>query len=159
MVGSFAAYSEYPLLGIMQTYPQLVDFDPGTYEYFVEQYNLCGYNLTLQYPAPAPYPPLRGRETDGAAKWRRKLEERGMLSDRYLNGLLAIHKLLATKGTVKIGDTILTKRQQFDTPHLTPIGKINTYWGCGVKYQLIIHASTTLMPWSKSTSATFYRSY
>ena len=144
----------------MQSYPQLIDFDPGTYEYFVEQYNLCGYNMTLQYPAPAPYPPMRSRDTHTAfIQCKRSEEQNELLSPRYLNGLLAIHKLLSAKRAVKIGDTLITKRQQFVTPHLTPIGKINSYWGCNIALQLMIHATTTLMPWSKYLSTTLYTLY
>lgn len=50
---------EYSALAVLQTYPQLINFDTSTYEYFVDQYNLCGYNLTLSYPSEKSYPSLR----------------------------------------------------------------------------------------------------
>ncbi|KAK0467098.1 Alpha/Beta hydrolase protein [Desarmillaria tabescens] len=39
-----------PALDTIQTYPQLIGYDPEVYEYFEEQSNLCGYDVNLTYP-------------------------------------------------------------------------------------------------------------
>lgn len=153
-VGSIGTYTQYPSLGIMQTYPQLVDFDPGTYEYFVEQYNLCGYNMTLQYPASSPYPPMRNPYTTTAQCKRSTGWETGISSYRLLNGFLAVHEHLSRRNTVMIGGTRLTRRQGSQLPHLVPIGRINPEWECEIMQQLIIHATTTLSPWKEHLNIT-----
>ncbi|KIY69108.1 alpha/beta-hydrolase [Cylindrobasidium torrendii FP15055 ss-10] len=39
-----------PVLTSIKTYPQLIGYDQGVYNYFEEQSNLCGYNVSLTYP-------------------------------------------------------------------------------------------------------------
>ncbi|KAK0488998.1 Alpha/Beta hydrolase protein [Armillaria novae-zelandiae] len=39
-----------PALDTIQTYPQLIGYDPEVYKYFEEQSKLCGYDVNLTYP-------------------------------------------------------------------------------------------------------------
>ncbi|KAI0954566.1 hypothetical protein AcW1_006420 [Taiwanofungus camphoratus] len=49
-VGSAATFEYLPTTTIIQTYPQLIGYDPAVFEWFREQEHLCGYDLNLTYP-------------------------------------------------------------------------------------------------------------
>ncbi|KAJ7840852.1 alpha/beta-hydrolase [Mycena olivaceomarginata] len=57
-LGSFAAFEELPTLTTIETYPQLINYDPEVYEYFKTQEHLCGYDLNLTYPQNGHFPTL-----------------------------------------------------------------------------------------------------
>ncbi|EAU90532.2 hypothetical protein CC1G_00916 [Coprinopsis cinerea okayama7 len=39
-----------PTLSVVETFPQLIGYDPEVYLYLKEQHELCGYNIELHYP-------------------------------------------------------------------------------------------------------------
>ncbi|GJJ10947.1 hypothetical protein Clacol_005176 [Clathrus columnatus] len=44
----------------IETYPQLINYDPEVYSYFREQQHLCGYDINISYPQKGgPFPTLR----------------------------------------------------------------------------------------------------
>ncbi|KAF7378053.1 Carboxypeptidase [Mycena sanguinolenta] len=49
-LGSLAAFEELPTLTIIETYPQLINYDPDVYAYFKTQEHLCGYDLNFTCP-------------------------------------------------------------------------------------------------------------
>ncbi|KAF7329447.1 Carboxypeptidase [Mycena kentingensis (nom. inval.)] len=58
-MASKAVYNELSTTYILQTYPQLIDYDPEVFKYFQHQEELCGYNLTLTYPQNELFPTLK----------------------------------------------------------------------------------------------------
>ncbi|KAJ7698953.1 Alpha/Beta hydrolase protein [Mycena rosella] len=51
--GSIAAdvvFELMPSLSVIETFPQLIGYDPEVYTYFKEQEHLCGYDINLTYP-------------------------------------------------------------------------------------------------------------
>ncbi|KIM27100.1 hypothetical protein M408DRAFT_24847 [Serendipita vermifera MAFF 305830] len=163
--GNRGAFVEYSTIQIMQTYPQLFGFDTNVYEYFVEQYNLCGYNLTLSYPSPSPYPTLRASAflsndpdddgdddeedldaatSDSGDSFKRvkrllamyDLEPRGIMDRRHLVG--QHHSL----------------RRRARPPPLSPTGVIDAKYQCHVLENLQDYAENYTVPW---TSAGFDR--
>ncbi|KAF7368766.1 Carboxypeptidase [Mycena venus] len=57
-LGSRAVHVELPTLTTIETYPQLINYDPEVYEYFKTQEHLCGYDLNLTYPQNGHFPTL-----------------------------------------------------------------------------------------------------
>ncbi|KAI8996603.1 alpha/beta-hydrolase [Trametes punicea] len=49
-VGSEATCELLPTVTTLQTYPQLIGYDPEVFEWFREQEHLCGFDLNLTYP-------------------------------------------------------------------------------------------------------------
>jgi carboxypeptidase D len=37
-------------MSVIETFPQLIGYDPDVYNYFAEQTHLCGFDLNLTYP-------------------------------------------------------------------------------------------------------------
>ncbi|KIJ35084.1 hypothetical protein M422DRAFT_233049 [Sphaerobolus stellatus SS14] len=59
--------SGVPTMQVIETYPQLIDYDPDVYNYFKEQTHLCGYDLNASYPMTSHFPSLRPAFDDSTA--------------------------------------------------------------------------------------------
>ncbi|KAF7350011.1 Carboxypeptidase [Mycena venus] len=57
-LGSNAVFEELPTISTIETYPQLINYDPEVYEYFKTQEHLYGYDLNLTYPQNRHFPTL-----------------------------------------------------------------------------------------------------
>ncbi|KAJ6555139.1 alpha/beta-hydrolase [Mycena vulgaris] len=55
-LASPGVFEELPTLTTIETYPQLINFDPEVYKYFKTQEHLCGYDLNLTYPQNGHFP-------------------------------------------------------------------------------------------------------
>ncbi|KAG8864445.1 hypothetical protein FRC20_010191 [Serendipita sp. 405] len=162
-IGNYGAFTEYSTLSVLQSYPQLIGFEPSVYEYFVEQYNLCGYNLTLEYPASNPYPRLRdpymdpgvtskaesnGEETPPMANSRwRGLDALAMIQDT-----VELYKIPHEKRSEEIsfnGKRFVKRQQTSPGSVLAPIGTIDSYYGCFLMEQLWDYATNYTAPWRR----------
>ncbi|KAJ7240373.1 Alpha/Beta hydrolase protein [Mycena haematopus] len=69
-LGSLAAFEELPTITTIETYPQLINYDPDVYAYFKTQEHLCGYDLNFTYPQnghfPTPVNPVASRVPSSA---------------------------------------------------------------------------------------------
>ena len=129
---------------ILDTFPQLINFDPRIYEYFAEQFTLCGFNLTFSYPEThGRFPPL-GFKGNGIS--RLHVNKQGSKKLKELVSLLADteqqgydHRRLA-----------LEKRQgeMYTVPALT--GKINRWYGCWLVEEVLDFAHNYTVPWRTS---------
>jgi len=152
-IGNYGAYVEYPTVGIMQTFPQLFGFDTSVYEYYVEQYNLCGYNLTLSYPSPLDYPTLR--------HWGELRQNLSMYAPKTLDTMSRIKRLVnlykmkdedAVDGVLLSDGKKFVKRQDVGPvtpPGLSPTGVIDPWYGCYVVENLEGYAMNYTVPWGK----------
>ncbi|OBZ72405.1 putative serine carboxypeptidase CPVL [Grifola frondosa] len=57
-LGSLAVVEELPVLNVIETYPQLINYDQDVFNYFKEQEHLCGLDLVLKYPQNGHFPTL-----------------------------------------------------------------------------------------------------
>ncbi|KAJ3890728.1 alpha beta-hydrolase [Lentinula edodes] len=57
-VGSGPEFQDLPAVTVIETYPQLINYDPEVFEYFEEQSHLCGYDVNLTYPQNGTIPTL-----------------------------------------------------------------------------------------------------
>ncbi|GJE99868.1 serine carboxypeptidase [Phanerochaete sordida] len=48
--GSNAEFKVMPTLSLLQTYPQIIGYDTGVYDYFKQQSHLCGLDINISYP-------------------------------------------------------------------------------------------------------------
>ncbi|KAL0948433.1 hypothetical protein HGRIS_011011 [Hohenbuehelia grisea] len=49
-IGPIALYEEASTVQTLQTYPQIINFDPDVFNFFRTQEHLCGYDVNLTYP-------------------------------------------------------------------------------------------------------------
>ncbi|KAG9311810.1 Alpha/Beta hydrolase protein [Chiua virens] len=74
-------FAESTVISVLETYPQVIGYDTEVFEYFKRQSELCGYNLTLRYPQPEPFPtlnaPIYSHAFNGSvSKYLERLERR-----------------------------------------------------------------------------------
>jgi hypothetical protein len=175
VIGNYGAFVEYSALNILHSYPQLIGFDTSVYEYYVEQYNFCGYNVSLKYPAPEPYPPLRDptasmhgimctkeESRESESDRRRDITQTSATSlgrqlyDRDIHNQLTtlIHRYnLASEAGLIPGDS-KWKRQTDDETHPFihgPIGRLNETSGCFLVEDILRNAAEYFVPWSRFT--------
>ncbi|PVF93037.1 alpha/beta-hydrolase [Serendipita vermifera] len=152
-LGNFGAFGEYSALNILHSYPQLIGFNTNVYEYFVEQYNLCGYNVSLKYPALEPYPVLRDpTKSPNITSCRRSHD---MDIHNRLRIILRDYELAERAGLVG-GDT-KWKRQSADesNPRANgPIGRLDETWGCAIVQEILAYAVNESVPWSECITST-----
>ncbi|KAJ3721074.1 alpha beta-hydrolase [Lentinula raphanica] len=58
-VGSGPEFQDLPAVTVIETYPQLINYDPEVFKYFEEQSHLCGYDVNLTYPQNGTIPTLK----------------------------------------------------------------------------------------------------
>ncbi|KAI0664279.1 alpha/beta-hydrolase [Cubamyces menziesii] len=58
-IGSEVVFELLPTVTTLETYPQLIGYDPEVFEWFREQEHLCGYDLNLTYPQDGHFPDLQ----------------------------------------------------------------------------------------------------
>lgn len=146
-IGNYGAFVEYSALSVLQTYPQLIGFSTSAYEYFVDQFNLCGYNLTLQYPAPSDYPTLRVPATDftNSGFYSKNID-----AIARMKSTLSLYKLKeddAVNGEIEVNGRKLVKRQQVTPPPLAPTGVIDPWYKCFVMEHIEEYATNYTAPW------------
>ncbi|KAH9946531.1 alpha/beta-hydrolase [Amylocystis lapponica] len=146
-LGSGPTYELLPTPYTVETYPQLIGYDPEVFEWFREQTHLCGYDLNLTYPQDGPFPNLQNVEpTDqgqknafhlkksDSARSKRELLRRGR--ERY--------SAEESLGTLRKRD--LTGRSN---------GTIDSWYGCYTYDAMIDYALNYSYPWSEHDSNGF----
>ena len=132
----------------MQTYPQLIGFNSTAYEYYVNQWSLCHYNMTLHYPAQAAYP-IMGYPYQVSALAARDYEYK-------MHELRKLISLMSTSPELKevVHGGVLYRRQS-PAPIIISANSstVDPQYGCGVWASLISYA-TSLSPWGQSRTTT-----
>lgn len=142
-IGSTAPYEQFGIMTILDTFPQLINFDPKVYDYFAEQFTLCGFNLSFSYPETSGhFPPFKfqgnGNSRQQNKQASKKLKELVLLlSD-------------AEKRGYDLRKLALQKRQsaKYPVPGLT--GKINRWYGCWLVEEVLDFAHNYTIPWRAS---------
>ena len=130
-------------MAILDTFPQLINFDPKVYDYFAEQFTLCGYNLTFSYPETHGHFPPFGFQGNGNSLQRVKKASQKL---KELTLLLAD----AERQGHDLPKLALEKRQgnKYPVPALT--GKINSWYGCWLVEEVLDFAHNYTIPWRAS---------
>ncbi|KIL69347.1 hypothetical protein M378DRAFT_98802 [Amanita muscaria Koide BX008] len=58
-MASGVVFELVPALTVIETYPQLIGYDQDVFNYFKEQSQLCGFDITLSYPGRGIIPPVK----------------------------------------------------------------------------------------------------
>ncbi|KLO07454.1 alpha/beta-hydrolase [Schizopora paradoxa] len=143
-----ASFEDFPTLSIIETYPQLIDYDTDVYNYFKEQTHLCGYDVNLTYPqngiistVPPPQTGLASADKVEALTSRRPL-------------LRTIVKALAESTAVKRKrDPELDRRESRRREWKRDLsgranGTIDPNYGCFLSAELEDYALNFSIPWS-----------
>ena len=134
-MGGEGTYLHYPVPSILQTYPQLISFNSSVYEYYVNQWSKCRYNVALHYPATSLYPTL------GDPNYLRQAQAKYSLDDARSD----LRKLIKLASAGPGEDNILHEgriyRRQAATAPTLPMPQLNNtevdpFYGCYVWYSM-----------------------
>ncbi|KZT28980.1 alpha/beta-hydrolase [Neolentinus lepideus HHB14362 ss-1] len=146
---ALSVFEMLPMLSVIETYPQLISYDPEVYEFFKTQTHLCGYDLNLTYPETAPFPTIDthwGEIADTMAIADRK---RGRYSkSAFKNALAAKVKRQGQLLAVRDLETREERRQAWKRDLS---GRSNTtidpFYGCDLLDFVIDYALNYTFPW------------
>ncbi|EJF59037.1 alpha/beta-hydrolase [Dichomitus squalens LYAD-421 SS1] len=146
-VGSTLTFEYVPTLTTIETYPQLIGYDPEVFDYFREQQHLCGYDLNLTYPQNGHFPTLQVvNPTDPASP---------LITENFSNKRQFFRKTLTRLAveadTLRKRDGELVKRDL----SLRANGTIDSWYGCFIYDELIDYALNFSAPWSERETQGF----
>ncbi|KAG6374652.1 Alpha/Beta hydrolase protein [Boletus reticuloceps] len=150
VLGSIEEFLELPVITVLETYPQIIGYDPQVFEYFQEQSTLCGYNLTLQYPQPEHFPSLNApvpfSSSGLSIGYDAKLTKRQLMleiEDRLVTKLRAREGALLARGERRRARNTW-KRNLAGLPN----GTIDPYYECDLWDEMVDYAVNFTFPWS-----------
>ncbi|KAL5537214.1 hypothetical protein ACEPAF_1037 [Sanghuangporus sanghuang] len=167
-MGAEPEYEELPMLSVIETYPQLIGYDPEVYEYFREQAHLCGYDFNLTYPQTSKFPPVG--PTQQSTEQARALQLASRPPALIRKNLLAIARGVENPETGLVKrqappthqeveererrrrEWIKGKRSEKRKRDLTgrANGTIDPFYGCSLSSEVEDYALNFSMPWNLS---------
>ncbi|KAK7025021.1 carboxypeptidase [Favolaschia claudopus] len=130
-----------PTVSILETFPQLIGYDPEVYNYFKEQEHLCGFDVNLTYPQNGIIPTIgftNARDRDVPFLQKTKYAKRGLvseISERYAQ--------LEASDRHSIG----RQREKRDLS-LRANGTLDPWYGCALLPEFIDYALNYSAPWN-----------
>lgn len=153
-LGSLAVFEQLPTLSVLETYPQIINYDPDVFNYFKDQLHLCGYDLNLTYPSTSTLPTLKDPfDTIRSEQSGVLLEQRR----RYKAVLKSFLQTLnsAEEETVRRRHEMLSEAAaRRSSPHarrasnLPPLGVLNSTYGCFLWNEMVDYALRHSFPWT-----------
>ncbi|KAF7334471.1 Alpha/beta-hydrolase [Mycena venus] len=147
-LGSGTTFEMVPTITTIETYPQLIGYDPDVYNYFKTQEHLCGYDLNLTYPQNGHFPtltdPFFGSSIFGPPGGRRA---RGDLSFKALakhNGRLSGSQASSDFRKRQLAGREEWKRSLSNRPN----GTLDPWYGCLIYNELLDYAVNFTFPWT-----------
>ncbi|EPQ57234.1 alpha/beta-hydrolase [Gloeophyllum trabeum ATCC 11539] len=146
---SLSVFEMLPMLSVIETYPQLISYDPDVYDYFKTQTHLCGYDLNLSYPETAPFPtlPLQwGTIINGSVVMDRKRNK--FSKSAFKNGLATKIKQQGELLTARDLETREERRQSWKRDLLRRSNDtLDPYYGCDLLDHVIDYVLNYTFPW------------
>ncbi|PAV20228.1 alpha beta-hydrolase [Pyrrhoderma noxium] len=164
-MGAEPEYEELPMLSIIETYPQLISYDPEVYNYFKEQTHLCGYDINLTYPQNGKFAPVTdpfqfsGPRAQELASRKPRLLHRNLIAiaqgeTRPETGIVK-RNTLPTRHEIEDREnrrkawlhekkSIMEKRDLSGRAN----GSIDPWYGCFLSSELSDYALNFSMPWN-----------
>ncbi|KAF9461223.1 Alpha/Beta hydrolase protein [Collybia nuda] len=133
-----------PALSVIETYPQLIGYDPEVYNYFREQSQLCGFDIKLTYPQNGKIPPVplvSPTSRDISFLLQNGLTRQNFMSQlkyRYTTQRRTIAKR-AREENQREWKRGLSKREN---------GTIDPWYGCFLLDHFIDYAQNFTFPWN-----------
>ncbi|TDL15662.1 alpha/beta-hydrolase [Rickenella mellea] len=152
-IASGNVFEDLPALSVIETYPQLISYDPNVYNYFKEQTHLCGYDLNLTYPQNGIFPSLK--EVDPTERQRSiDLRARRSLNQKFF-------KSSALKAAQDPSHVVKRDLMIRDAHNLQNVAKrdlsgrangtIDPWYGCFLFPEMVDYATNFSFPWNTST--------
>lgn len=138
-----------PILTVIETYPQLIGYDPEVFAYFKEQEHLCGLDVNFTYPQNGIIPTINftygtvdGGERQNAHSLMQRLGSKSSSSSNLLATLKRradeLDVDLSKRGTVRHNFIKNSMRKRDLTGRSN--GTIDPYYGCDLFVEVVDYA-------------------
>ncbi|KAJ8474878.1 hypothetical protein ONZ45_g15798 [Pleurotus djamor] len=150
-IGPIAVYEEMSVVSVIETYPQIIDFDQDVYNYFREQTHLCGYDVNLTYPQNGLIPTLKNPFDEDAFDGGFDGPQVGR---QFRSSLLApvLQKLRSSPPALsrRLPHKVFQRKQAWKRD-LTgrPNGTLDPFYGCHIYSELLDYAMNFTFPWTQ----------
>lgn len=159
-IGGFPASQDSTVVSVIETYPQVVDYDTDVLNYFREQTNLCGFDLNLTYPQtsghfkalvyPLPTDPLSPLNPSTADLSSRRLYRSTSTRQMMKRSIVEYAKRttgtqLAKRGLEQKAKRLAWKRDL----SLRSNGTIDSWYACFLLDELYDYMVNFTLPWSQ----------
>ncbi|KAI0773268.1 Alpha/Beta hydrolase protein [Trametes elegans] len=150
-IPSGLVFSVLPTLTVIETYPQLIGYDPEVYDYFREQEHRCGYDLNLTYPQQGGHFPtlnhIHPTLRSGHAR-RDELSARSRSDETSARLRALIHSIERGELGRRDDGAPAVKRDL----SLRANGTVDPWYGCFLMDELVDYAVNYSQPWSVAHS-------
>ncbi|KAJ7202078.1 alpha/beta-hydrolase [Mycena pura] len=153
-MGAPAVFEELPTIITIETYPQLINYDPEVYNYFKTQEHLCGYDLNLTYPQSGHFPTLRDPFTtieEGASL----LVAADRSRNRNAKYKSAVAAFKASKAATNLNKRDLQSPEDLERRESwkrdiagRPNGTLDPFYGCFLFEEMWDYALNFTFPWA-----------
>ncbi|KAE9386515.1 hypothetical protein BT96DRAFT_981706 [Gymnopus androsaceus JB14] len=165
-IGGFALYEELSTVITLETYPEIIGFDPDVFQYFKEQYalafpcgslltghreHLCGYNVNLTYPQKGIIPTIIDPFSTTTSFSKSQLQPQPLPRKRSLScsalsaaGSLASRDLDAATVAEREQKRAVLKRNLTGRPN----GTLDPMYGCFLWEEMTDYAMNFTFPWT-----------
>jgi carboxypeptidase D len=139
---------------VIETFPQLIGYDPAVYQYFKAQHHLCGYDINLTYPQTGgTFPTLEvyfpnNAQTPMRERWLAR--QNVVTKSSFMSALKNQHAKLSEelgKREERKARAVEWKRDLTGRKN----GTIDTYYYCDLLDELADYAVNYTFPWSEFT--------
>ncbi|TFK46518.1 alpha/beta-hydrolase [Heliocybe sulcata] len=156
-LGSGEVFELLPTVTTLETYPQLIGYDPEVYQYFKQQEHLCGYDLNLTYPQNGHFPTLNfteGTIDNGFASSKgSRLNRQSLLTaiaDRYA---ASKSKKLSKRDREMRRELWKTEKRDLSG---RANGTLDPWYGCDLFTEMLEYAINFTYPWSAGKDVDIY---
>ncbi|KAE9402737.1 alpha/beta-hydrolase [Gymnopus androsaceus JB14] len=148
-IGGFALYEELSTVVTLETYPEIIGFDPDVFQYFKEQEHLCGYDVNLTYPQNGIIPTIIDPFSTAPSypeSLLQPLPKKRSLSRSVLSAARALSSrdLDATTVAKREEKRAVLKRNLIGRPN----GTLDPMYGCFLWEEMTAYAMNFTFPWT-----------
>ncbi|KAE9404117.1 alpha/beta-hydrolase [Gymnopus androsaceus JB14] len=138
-IGGFALYEELSTVITLETYPEIIGFDPDVFQYFKEQEHLCGYDVNLTYPQKGIIPTIIDPFSTTTSFSESQLQPQPLPRKRSLS-----RSALSAAGSLASRDLDAATRNLTGRPN----GTLDPMYGCFLWEEMTDYAMNFTFPWT-----------
>ncbi|KAI0642261.1 alpha/beta-hydrolase [Trametes meyenii] len=151
-VGDGIVFNVLPAVSIIETYPQLIEYDTAVFEAFRAQEHACGFDLNLTYPQNGRFPTLSldgpGGSAESAVYNRFNSRVRQQRNSQLRD--------LAKRAFVEGWDAAPARKRDSNS---RINATLNPWYGCNLYNELVDYAINFSIPWSAHVDGSSFDVY
>lgn len=148
VVGSYPTHATVPVPYVLETFPQLINYNSEIFNYFKTQSNLCGYSINFSYPQTGgTFPTVRtSAASDPASPYHTATPSAPILWKRDSQ-----HQ----RSSKPSASPSIDRRQSADPLQGRGNGTIDSWYGCWLFQEMWDMALNFSLPWANNPSHSF----